>query len=224
MAFCTNCGSQLSDDDLFCPNCGTKVLVENSVKKEVPQIQDKNTENEETSATESFYIDEKNEELQIAFITGSTHSPNAYNSHEVHFIKAFNNFALDENNKVNWNWAALFIGCSYFGYRGAYIESLIAWLIEILILLICGFSEVNLIRNICPFILFLIAGQYSDYIIFMKYKRVIYKIKLESSYCDYSKEHVLEKVAAAGGTHPGWISGIVLFAFAIVGFMVYLQY
>ena len=97
MAFCTNCGSQLSDDDLFCPNCGTKVLVENSVKEEVSQIQDKNTENEETSATESFYIDEKNEELQIAFVTGSAHSPNAYNSHEVHFIKAFNNFEKYES-------------------------------------------------------------------------------------------------------------------------------
>lgn len=223
MTFCTNCGSQLSDDDLFCPNCGTKVLVENSVKEEVSQIQDKNTENEETSATESFYIDEKNEELQIAFVTGSAHSPNAYNSHEVHFIKAFHKFASDENEKGNWNWAALFFGCSYFGYRGCYVESLIAWLIEIVLMIISIFTDMN-IGPIGLFLLFPITGIYSDYIIFMKYKRVIYKIKLESSYRNYSKEQVQEKVAAAGGTHPGWISGIVLFAFAIAGIIVYLQY
>ena len=30
MAFCTNCGSQLGNDYLFCPECGTKIAITSS--------------------------------------------------------------------------------------------------------------------------------------------------------------------------------------------------
>lgn len=223
MAFCTNCGSQLSDDDLFCPNCGTKVLVENSVKKEVPQIQENNDTKKEIvseehlvnninsentskqdSTEEPYEIHDSDESLQLAFITGKKDFENDYNIKEKRIFKMFQFFSKNPSEDIyGFNWIAMIFGPCYLSNRRCYKASIITWIIQIVMMLLSLLIDNEIFEPfsvVATLGFFVLMGLLSDYMVYKKYKEVVYKTYLESTYYNYSKEQVLEKISDSGGT------------------------
>ncbi len=186
MAFCSKCGSELTDNASFCGGCGAASLAK------------ENTQTTQTTSQPSPVSEDESLELFI----GKNHD---------YFARKWA-IAEQKKSKQSWNWAAFLLGFSWMAYRKMYLYSWI-FIGVVIIEILCeyAFNLPDKLSNAINIGIAVTFGWQGNYLYKLHAEKKIKEITAMNS-----PEQIKVELAKQGGTNIGAAIGFVVALAAIM--------